>query len=105
MCVKKRGGANLAKLMRYTNYNTPLKKAWMAYKMSESKNDLKGKQYYAGVIQNLEREQGKTVTQFHELKILALEYYSKNAEVFKDGVTGEEILKKMTENRYKFGKQ
>jgi hypothetical protein len=40
----------------YTNYNTPLKKAWLAYKIS-NKNNVERKQYCAAVIQKLEREQ------------------------------------------------
>lgn len=52
----------------------------------------------------MERELGRTVTPFRELKMLALKYYSDNAELFKDHVTGDEVLKWMVENGYKFGK-
>jgi hypothetical protein len=79
-----------------------LKKAWVAYSISDKNNDLERKQYYAAVIQKLERELGKTVTPFRELKMLALKYYNDNAGLFKDGVTGNEVLKKMVQNGYKF---
>ena len=50
--------------------------------ISEKNNDLERKQYYTAVIQKLERELGRTVTPFRELKMLALKYYSDNAELF-----------------------
>jgi len=37
--------------------------------------------------------------------MLALKYYSDNAELFKDDVPGDEVLKTMVEKGYKFGKQ
>jgi hypothetical protein len=52
----------------------------------------------------LESELGKTITPFRELKMLALKYYSDNAELFEDDATGDEVLKTMVENGYKFGK-
>ena len=63
--------------------------------ISEKNNDLERKQYYTAVIQKLERELGRTVTPFRELKMLALKYYSDNAELFEDDVTGDEVLKTM----------
>jgi hypothetical protein len=57
-----------------------LKKAWIAYSISDKKNDLERKLYYASVIQKLEQELGKTVTPFRELKICALKYYSNNID-------------------------
>jgi hypothetical protein len=81
-----------------------LKKAWIAYSISDKNKDIERKQYYAAVIQKLERELGRTVTPFRELKMLALKYYSDNAELFKDDVTGDEVLNTMVENGYKFGK-
>jgi hypothetical protein len=82
-----------------------LKKAWIAYSISDKNKDIERKQYYAAVIQKLERELGRTVTPFRELKMLALKYYSDNAELFKDDVPGGEVLKTMVEKGYKFGKQ
>ena len=52
-----------------------LKKAWVAYSISDKNNDIERKQYYAAVIQKLERELGKTITPFRELKMLGLKYY------------------------------
>lgn len=49
------------------------------------------KQYCEWVIQKLERELGKTVTPFYELKILALKYSSDNADLLKDDVKGNEV--------------
>lgn len=82
-----------------------LKKAWIAYTISDKKNDLERKQYYASVIQKLEHELRMTVTPFQELKMLALKYYSSNIELFSDDVTGDEVLKRMMENGYTFGKK
>ncbi|HEY6884199.1 MAG TPA: hypothetical protein VI278_09205 [Nitrososphaeraceae archaeon] len=48
-------------------------------------------QYCEWVIQKLERELGKTVTPFYELKILALKYSSDNADLLKDDVKGNEV--------------
>jgi predicted nucleic-acid-binding protein len=90
--------------MPYSGFNA-LKKAWIAYSISDKKNDLERKIYYASVIQKLEQELGKTVTPFRELKICALKYYSNNIDLFSDDVTGDEVLKTMMENGYTFGKR
>jgi predicted nucleic-acid-binding protein len=90
--------------MPYSGFNA-LKKAWIAYSISDKKNDLERKLYYASVIQKLEQELGKTVTHFRELKICALDYYSNNIDLFSDDVTGDEVLKTMIENGYTFGKR
>jgi len=81
-----------------------LKKAWIAYSISDKNKDIERKLYYAVVIQKLEHELGRTVTPFRELKMLTLKYYNDNAELFEDDVTGNEVLKTMMENGYKFGK-
>jgi|SRR5690242_1987974 len=83
-----------------------LAKAWVAYTISTQKDDLERKQYYAAVIQKLQRELGISVTRFEELEMCALEFFENNAELFKDDeVAEDEVLQKMMENDYKFGKQ
>jgi hypothetical protein len=42
---------------------------------------------------------------FRDLKMLALEFYNNNPELFKQGVEGEEVLKTMIEKGYTFGKR
>jgi hypothetical protein len=60
-----------------------LRKVWIGYSISDKNNGIERKQYYAAVIQKLERDLGKTVTPFRELKMFALKYYSDNAELSK----------------------
>jgi hypothetical protein len=43
--------------------------------ISCKKDDLERKKYYAAVIQKLEHELGKIMTEFPEIKLMALEFY------------------------------
>jgi hypothetical protein len=71
-----------------------LKKARMGYHLSNKENHLEGKKYYAWIIHRLERELGIPTTPFREVKMLALEFYGKNPELFKqDEVEGEKMLR------------
>ena len=49
-----------------------LSKAWVAYIISDKKDDLERKQYYAAVIQKLQHELGMTVRSFPELNLMAI---------------------------------
>jgi len=75
-----------------------LKKAWNGYELSNKENNLQGKKYYAWKIYKLQRELGVLATPFKELKMLALEFYRKNRELFNNEVIeGEKVLKVMME--------
>ena len=78
-----------------------LKKAWNGYELSNKENNLQGKKYYAWKIYKLQRELGVLATPFKELKMLALEFYRKNRELFNNEVIeGEKVLKVMLETGY-----
>ena len=87
---------------RYQTYSA-LKKARIGYDLSNKKNNLERKKYYAWLIYKLERELGMRTTPLKEVKMLALEYYSKNHELFKQEEKGEQILKTMIEKGYTCG--
>jgi hypothetical protein len=73
-----------------------LKKAQIGYHLSNKENNLEGKEYYAWMIHKLERELGMHAIPFREVKMLALEFYGKNPELFKqDEVECEKVLKVM----------
>jgi hypothetical protein len=80
-----------------------LKKAWIGYDLSNKKNDIEGKKYYAWIIYKLQRELGMHTTPFREVKMLALKYYRNNPEI-KETLEGGKILKIMIERGYEVGK-
>ena len=82
-----------------------LQKAWVAYVISSKKDDLERKEYYAAVIKKLEHELGKTVTDFPELRLMALDYYERNRDSFPEDLSGEEVLELMRESDSDFWKR
>ena len=87
----------------FTKHQTEyaLKKAKMGYHLSYKESNLQGKKYYAWKLYKLQRELGVLATSFKELKMLALEFYRKNRELFNNEVIeGEKVLKVMMERSY-----
>jgi hypothetical protein len=77
-----------------------LKKARIGYDVSNRENNIEGKKYYAWLIYKRERELGMRAIPLRELKMLALDFYSKNVELFGDEIRGEKVLKVMMERVY-----
>jgi hypothetical protein len=75
-----------------------LQKAWVAYVISRKKDDPERKQYYAAVIQKLQGELGLTISDFPELRQMALDFLSlpQNRDLVdwasEEEVSGDEIL-------------
>jgi hypothetical protein len=65
--------------------------------ISCKKDDLERKEYFAAVIQKLEHELGKTVTDFPELPLMALHFYEKNRDSLPHDISGDEALEIMKE--------
>ena len=87
----------------FTKHQTEyaLKKAKMGYHLSYKENNVEGKKYYAWIIYKLQRELGILAIPLRELKMLALEFYRKNRELFNNEVIeGEKVLKVMMERGY-----
>jgi hypothetical protein len=82
-----------------------LQKAWVAYMISCKNDDLERKQYYGAVIQKLQRELGKTVTDFPELRLMALDFYEKNRDSLPYDMSGDEVLELMRESDSEFWKK
>jgi hypothetical protein len=83
-------------------------KAWVAYIISDKKDDLERKQYYAAVIQKLQHELGMTVRSFPELNLMALDFYIKNLkDTEKDDqeLTGEQVMDVMRKSDDEFWKK
>jgi hypothetical protein len=68
-----------------------LKKAKMAYHISNKKNRPAGKNYYALLIFKFELELGMNTRPMREVKMLALEYYRKHRERFK-GIREDDMI-------------
>jgi hypothetical protein len=91
-----------------TKRTMAVEKAWVAYIISCKKDDLERKKYYAAVIQKLEHELGKTMTDFPELKLMALEFYEKNlkdVQKANEDMTAEHVMELMKKSDSKFWKQ
>jgi hypothetical protein len=87
----------------FTRHQTEsaLKKAQIGYELSNEENNIEGKKYYAWIIYKLQHELRIRVTPFREVKMLALQFFTKNPELFKqDEVEGEKVLKVMLERAY-----
>jgi hypothetical protein len=82
-----------------------LQKAWIAYVILCKKDDFERKRYYAAVIQKLQRELGKTVTDFPELRLMALDFYQENRDSLPDDLSGEEVLELMRKGDSEFWKR
>ena len=82
-----------------------LKKANLGYHYSNRDKNEEGKKFYAWTIYKLEHELGLPSKPLRELDFLALEFYSKNPQLFKGEATGEEVLDKMIEMGYTCGKR
>jgi hypothetical protein len=83
-------------------------KAWAAYIISDKKDDLDRKQYYAAVIQKLQHELGMTVRSFPELNLMAMDFYLKNlkdTEKDDQDLTGEEVMQLMRKSDDEFWKK
>jgi hypothetical protein len=76
-----------------------LYKAWLAFIISKSNDDLDKMQFYAAVIQKLQAELGLHPTPFNELKMSGLGYYSNNAYYMgeEEMKGGDEVVQKMLE--------
>jgi hypothetical protein len=81
-----------------------LAKAWVAYVISSKNADLERKEYYAAVIQKLEHELAKTVTDFPELRLMALDYYERNRDSLPEDLSGDEVLELMRKSDSEFWK-
>ena len=77
-----------------------LKKAQMGYDISNKENNQAGKKHYAWLIYKLQRELGIRAIPLWEVRLLGLEFYSKNVEFFGDEVKGEKVLNTMIERGY-----
>jgi hypothetical protein len=78
-----------------------LKKAQIGYDLSNKENNVEGKKHYAWIIYKLQRELRIRATPFREVKMLALQFFTKNPELFKqDEIKGEKVLKVMMESGY-----
>ena len=73
-----------------------LEKAWMAFIIAKNNDDLEKMNYYAPVIQKLQHELGLKPTDFPELNLSALGFFSDNAKYMKNEVVGgNEVIQQM----------
>ena len=77
-----------------------LKKARFGHDISNMRNDPTGKKHYGWIIYKLERELGIRAIPLKEVRLLGLEFYSKNAVLFGHEVEGDKVLKVMMESGY-----
>jgi hypothetical protein len=75
-----------------------LYKAWLAFIISKSNDDIDKMEFYAAIIQKLQSELGLYPTPFPELNMSSLGFYSDNAyHMANEYKGGDEVTQKMLE--------
>lgn len=90
---------NKLRLLDSFNYESQtwgaLHKAWLGYIISKNKFELDRMEYYASVIQKLQKELGLQISSFPDLNLPSLDSFETNAESGSEEISEEELFELM----------
>jgi hypothetical protein len=90
---------NKLRLLDSFNYESQtwgaLHKAWVGYIIGKNKFELDKMEYYASVIQKLQKELGLQISSFPDLNLPSLDSSEENAELMSEEISEEELSELM----------